>query len=399
MEKIKIGFLFNHYFPHQVPHAAPYAFELSRHYGHLFEVIIACATETELNFAQRIGEFYPGHRCRFLKLSVPWYYQVLDPLVSTWAFGRKLMVLRHNLDFFRSLDVLVAPERHCSRLRTKFGLWDLIMIHTRHGAGDREGGFDPKIKYFDFVLLPGQKYVDRLKELGLLEEGKYAVVGWPKFEVVEKLHPTRPRLFDNENVTVVYNPHFDQRVASWNKWGIRVLEFFAAHPEYNLIFAPHVVLFRRRLRHGTKSVPRKFRKCPNILIDLGSMASVDMTYMLAADIYLGDVSSQVYEFLWKPRPCIFLNAHHVKWQGNPFYFHWTLGQVVEDPERDLAPALARAFKVQPRYEPRQIEAFNYTFYQEPGSTAAERGAKAIARFLEGHPRLQDRLQRLKSGPR
>ncbi len=381
MKKIRVGFLFNHYFPHQVPHAAPYAFELSRLFEDEFEVIIACSTNEELAFAQRIGRFYPQHRCQFLKLSVPWYYQVVDPVVSTWRFKRKRVVLKHNLDFFRQLHALVAPERHCSLLKRKYGLKDLIMIHCRHGAGDRRGGFDEKIKYFDYVLLPGQKYVDRLKELGLLEEGKYAVVGWPKFEVVERLHPQRPQLFENDHITVVYNPHFDQRVASWNLWGLKVLDFFARHPEYNLIFAPHVVLFRRRLRHRTKKIPAHYYQFPHIFIDLGSMASADMTYMLAADIYLVDVSSQVYEFLWKPRPCIFLNAHRVKWQDNPYYFHWTLGQVVEDIERDLGPMLAKAFKVQPQYLPRQVKAFNYTFYQEPGSTAAERGARAIARFL------------------
>ena len=389
--KARVGFLFNHYFPHQVPHAAPYAFELSRRYGDRFEVLVACATEAELNFAAKIGSFYPGHRVRFLKLPVPWYYQVFDPFVSTWAFGRKTMVLKRNLEFFRTLDALVAPERHCSRLRTKFGVNDLIMIHTRHGAGDRAGGFDPKIKFFDFVLLPGPKYVDRLKELGLIKEGRYAVVGWPKFEVVEKLHPTRPRLFDNDHLTVVYNPHFDQRVASWNKWGLKVFEFFADHPEYNLIFAPHVVLFKRRLRHRARRIPKKFYRLPNIHIDLGSMASVDMTYMLAADIYLGDVSSQVYEFIWRPRPCIYLNAHGVRWEGNPYYFHWTFGQVVEDFERDFGQALERAFELQKVYEPRQREAFRYTFYDEPGTTAAERGARAIAQFLLNHPKIKAKL--------
>ncbi|HHI98182.1 MAG TPA: hypothetical protein ENJ96_10105 [Thermodesulfatator atlanticus] len=390
--KVRVGFLFNHYFPHQVPHAAPYAFELSRRYGKALDVTVACATEEELRFAQKIASFYPGHKVRFLKLPVPWYYQVLDPFVSTWAFGRKTMVLRRNLEFFRTLDVLVAPERHCARLRTKFGLEDLIMIHTRHGAGDRKGGFDPKIKYFDFVLLPGQKPLDRLKELGLLEEGKYAVVGYPKFEVVEKLHPQRPRIFANNHVTVVYNPHFDQRVASWNKWGLKVLEFFAKHREYNLIFAPHVVLFRRRLRHRARRIPKRFYRCPNIHIDLGSMASVDMTYMLAADIYLGDVSSQVYEFIWKPRPCIYLNAHGVKWQGNPYYLHWTFGQVVEDFERDFARCLEKAFALQSLYEPKQREAFRYTFYDEPGTTAAQRGAAAIYQFLREHPRTKARLK-------
>ncbi|NPA48446.1 MAG: hypothetical protein GXO20_00540 [Thermodesulfobacteria bacterium] len=394
--KIRVAFLFNHYFPHQVPHAAPYAFELARLYPAFFDVLVACATEEELSFARKILSFYPGAKVNFLRLPVPWYYQILDPLVSTWAFGRKTMVLKRNLEFFRTLDALVAPERHCSRLRSRFGFKELpLMIHTRHGAGDREGGFDPKIKYFDFVLLPGQKYVDRLKEKGLLEEGKYALVGWPKFEVVEKLHPTRPKIFDNQNITVVYNPHFDQRVASWNKWGLKVLEFFASHPEYNLIFAPHVVLFRRRFRHRARRIPRKYYRPPNIHIDLGSMASVDMTYMLAADIYLGDVSSQVYEFIWKPRPCIYLNAHGVKWEGNPHYLHWTFGQVVEDFERDFGRALERAFELQPKFEPRQKEAFRYTFYDEPGSTAAERGAKAIANFLLNHPLLQEKVRRLK----
>lgn len=380
MYKIRVGFLFNHYFPHQIPHAAPFAFELSRHFSREFEVIIACASEEERQFVLKIGSFYPGHKCQIIKLKVPVSYKILDPLVSTWAFGRKLVVLKYNLKFFRSLHALVVPEKTSLYLR-KLGLKDLILIHTRHGAGDRPGSFDDRAKHFDFTLLPGQKYVDRLKELGFLEEGKYAVVGWPKFEVVKKLHPSPPKIFENDRVTVVYNPHFDQNLASWRPWGEKVLDFFIKHPEYNLIFAPHVVLFKRRFRHGARKIAKRFYQAPNLVIDLGSMASVDMTYILAADIYLGDVSSQVYEFIWKPRPCIFLNAHKVSWRGNPYYFHWHLGQVVNHLESELAPALARAFKIQGEFVPKQIEAFNYTFYQEKGSTAAERGAKAIAQFL------------------
>lgn len=71
-------------------------------------------------------------------------------------------------------------------------------------------------------------------------------------------------------------------------------------------------------------------KVPNIHIDLGSTASTDMAYTLGADIYLGDESSQVYEFLIEPRSCIFLNAHHVQWKNNPYYYHWNLGQVVDE---------------------------------------------------------------------
>ena len=206
------------------------------------------------------------------------------------------------------------------------------------------------------------------------------MVGWPKFEVVRSLKRKTKRFFDNTNPIVVYNPHFDQTVSSWRPMGLPVLEFFAEHPAYNLIFAPHVMLFKKSKRHQAL-LPRKYYDIPNILIDIGSPALSDMTYMLTADIYLGDVSSQVYEFLLEPRPCIFLNGHNVTWQDNPYYFHWTLGQVVDDVKTGLRSALEKAFTSHPHFLSKQCEAFAYTFRTEPDSTAAQRGAEAIARLL------------------
>src|SRR5262245_27502218 len=109
------------------------------------------------------------------------------------------MVLRHNLDLFRALKALIAPERHCRRLRTKYGLTELKLIHSRHGAGDREGSFDDRSCAFDLTLLPGQKYVDRLNALGYLRPSTYVVVGWPKFEVIRGRKRESPRFFDNTN--------------------------------------------------------------------------------------------------------------------------------------------------------------------------------------------------------
>jgi len=380
---MRIGFLFNHFFPHQVPHAAPYAFEISRRNPDV-EVIIACSSKQEARWARRIGTLYPGHRCKFLNVRPAWHYRPRDPFVSPHKFKRKKKVLENNLEFFRSLDVLVAPERHCMHLRTTWHLEDLRMIHVRHGAGDREGGFDEKSGAFDFTLLPGQKYVDRLNEIVDLRPGSYAVVGWPKFEVVRGLTPEPKRLFDDDKPVVVYNPHFDQNVSSWEHMGLQVLEFFADNPDYNLVFAPHVVLFKRYKRHKAY-LPSKFRRIPNILIDTGSQASADMTYILGSDIYLGDVSSQVYEFLLEPRPCIHLNAHHVDWEGDPNFFHFTLGQVVDDVEKGLRPALDNAVSSHDRYLDAQQRAFAYTFHTEPDSTAAQRGADAIIEFVNSPP--------------
>ncbi len=376
---LRVGFLFNHYFTHQVPHAAPYAFELSRHHQDI-EVIVACSSRQEMDIVETIGALYPGHRCKFRMLMVPRYCRVIDPIVSRWVFIRKWVILQHNLHFFRGLDALVSPERGCVALRKKYGLKDLIMIHTRHGAGDREGGFDNRSLAFDFTLLPGQKYVDRLNALGFLPEGRFAVSGSPKFEVIRGLKRKIPRLFNNDNTIVVYNPHFDQSVSSWRPMGLQVLEYFFNNREVNLVFAPHVVLFKRSKRHGA-FLPRKYHLAPNIHIDTGSSASIDMTYMLAADIYLGDVSSQTYEFLLDPRPCIFLNGHKVAWQDDPSYYHWNLGPVVENIESELMQALKQAFTSHHQYLKRQREAFAYTFYSLPETTAAERGAKAIADFL------------------
>ncbi len=377
----RICFLFNHYFIHQVPHAVPYAFELSRNFPE-FQCIVACSSHQELSYAKEIGRLYPGHTCKFKLLHVPYYYRLIDPFLSKWAFYRKRLVLRHNLDFFRQMDALVAPERNCMQLKTRFGLSDLVMIHCRHGAGDRAGGFDRRLGMFDFILLPGKKIEDRLNALGWLKKGHYAVVGYPKFEVIMGLNRERkqPRFFKNSSPTVVYNPHFDKKVASWNLMGIDILNFFKEQKQFNLILAPHVVLFKRRFRHKAHRVPRSFFKQPNIHIDLGSIRSADMTYTLNSDIYLGDVSSQVYEFLIKPRPCIFLNAHKVQWESDPAYMHWKLGQVVES-IKELKIALNRAFELQKHFKPLQEKAFSYTFYSEPGSTAAQRGAEAIAKFL------------------
>lgn len=379
MTKIRVGFLFNHYATHQVPHAAPYAFELSRRHPDL-EVVIAASSEAELESATAIGKLYPGHGCRFKLLRPAWWYPLIDPIVSNVVFMRKDRILKDNLDFFAGLDALVAPERHCRRLRTKHKLENLKLIHTRHGAGDRKGTSDATMALFDLVLLPGQKYVDRFVPLGYLRPGHYAITGWPKFEVMPAFNATPRRFFDNDNPVVIYNPHFDQGVGSWTRMGGSVLDFFLANPSYNLIFAPHLVLFKRGWRHRA-SLPRKYRGAPNILIDTKSTALADMTYLFAADIYLGDVSSQVYEFLIEPRPCIFLNAHGVSWEADPHYAHWRFGQVVGDVPQGLGPALADAFKSHPRFMPVQQSGIAYTFNRETDSTAAERGADAIARFL------------------
>jgi hypothetical protein len=159
-----------------------------------------------------------------------------------------------------------------------------------------------------------------------------------------------------------------------------VLDFFAARPDLNLVFAPHVELFRKRRHHGAR-LPARARFASNILIDTGSAASSDLTYTRAATVYLGDVSSQAYEFIVEPRPCIFLDAHRVNWREDPNYAMWHLGDVIERIE-DLPNALEAAKERHTRiYASRQRHAVGRTFFFDSERSAAERGADAISALL------------------
>ena len=106
---------------------------------------------------------------------------------------------------------------------------------------------------------------------------------------------------------------------------------------------------------------------------------MDSSYVSAASIYVGDVSSQVYEFIATPRPCVFLNAHHVDWRNDPNYVHWHLGDVVDDPSQ-LMSVIAAASERHSLYRERQEDLASATLGDRSGSPS-QRAADAVLRFL------------------
>src|SRR5690606_4003226 len=154
---------------------------------------------------------------------------------------------------------LVVPEKTSALLKTRFGL-RTALIHTRHGAGDRAIGFDKASSRFDLVLLSGPKIRDRLEQAGQLKPGGYAIVGYPKFD----LPPARPSgpLFDKPRPTVLYDPHPSPSQSSWYRVGPAVLEWFADQDRFNLLFAPHVMLFAKRWTIGLD--PLSIARVPRI---------------------------------------------------------------------------------------------------------------------------------------
>jgi hypothetical protein len=381
----RIGFLFNHDAPHQVAHSAPIAFELSRRHPEC-SVVLMMSSDEQARALEAIAARFPGHACRFVSLRARGPLARLGKIVGKLAPLQKVALLRSNAGFLDGFTALVVPEKTSLMLRTRFGCTSPLLIHTRHGAGDRAIGFDRQSREFDFALLAGEKIRRRLESAGALPP-RWAIVGYPKFDAFGSDLPSALPSFRNQRPIVLYNPHCSPRLSSWFPIGLDILEFFRRSDRFNLIFAPHVMLFRRRLQVGlnppsvawVRRVPGEYFACDNIHIDLGSQASMDMTYTGAADLYLGDVSSQVCEFLVRPRPCLFANPRRLRWQNDPSFEAWRLGPVFEDPS-ELGSALDAAFRTHGDYVEAQREYVRETFDLRELSSAA-RAADAIRSFV------------------
>jgi hypothetical protein len=302
----------------------------------------------------------------------------------------KLAIYGDNLDILSRFDALIVAEKTSAILKTRYRLDRVKLVHTRHGAGDRAIGFDKASSRFDLVLVSGAKVYERLQAEAGVPAERMAVVGYPKFDL-PPLAPPPLTFARNGRPTVLYNPHVSPHLSSWYQQGRAVLDHFRRDRRYNLIFAPHVMLFRRRfvlsIEHFGIERPGgiglEYFHAPNIHIDLGSRASTDMSYTSVADIYLGDVSSQVYEFLKRPRPCLFLNSHRLAWRDDPNYAHWQAGDVIED-VADLGSAIDAAVSRHPLYRPIQRELFAQSFDLD-GRPSSERAAEAILAFLNEAP--------------
>ncbi|QHC36096.1 hypothetical protein [Komagataeibacter xylinus] len=378
---MKIGFLFNHDCIHQVSHTAPIICQLVALGQDV--TVITSSVEQEAHVRRTVAAC--AQNVTFVRIDISLLARAVNVVARSFLPFRRIANLRENIRLFARFDALVVPETTSALLKSHFQL-DIKLIYFPHGAGDRSIGFRDVTRFFDLVLLPGEKTRERMQAKDLIRPDAYSVVGYPKFDIVDLSR--RRRFFDNDRPTVLYNPHFDPVLSSWWDMGLEVLDWFARQDDYNLIFAPHVMLFRRNLHTSVehrrlrlrRMIPQKIRNLSHILIDTGSANSVDMSYVRGADIYLGDVSSQIYEWIYQPRPCIFLNSHRAQWRDNPSYAHWNMGQVIDRVD-ELPHALAVAQAQQALYGPRQQEAFAATFHTVPNESAASRAARDIVYFL------------------
>jgi hypothetical protein len=340
---------------HQFLHWIPAALRLAREPD--VEVAVFGSTRAGLDF---IRSYDTEGRLKLERLWTPSFESA-----GLFTPPRRRLALLTGAWKLARYPVLVTTEATSSLLYGVPGFRSRI-VHLKHGAGDREGGYNPKHAKFDLTLVNGPKDKERLIARGLASESDCIVVGYGKFELVRP--PVDP-LFANVAPIALYNPHFDEQLGSWFRHGPEIVTEMERITDWNFVVAPHV-----KVKNG----PDIRARSPNVLIDHGSVRSIDMTYTESATVYVGDISSQVYEFLRRPRPCIFLNLDRIDWRENENYAHWHLGQVIERVE-DFGPALKHAQELQPKFRDAQREMLEKSVDPSP-VPASERQARIILDF-------------------
>lgn len=378
----RIGFLYNHDVPHQIRHTAPIAADLSSQ----AVVSIITSSQAQEDEARRLLPREVQAKIAFECLAMSSAMKLLRPIGDRFAPFSRVAMLRDNLRLLSGFDALVVPETTSTMLKTRFGLDGLKLIYVPHGVSAGAPGHSKANRLFDLVLLFGPAVRDKLIADGLVSAENSRIIGYPKFDTVDLA--ARKTFFPDSKPVVLYNPHFNPYLSSWYTMGKDVVRFFAGQHDYDCIVAPHIMLPRRRIHISLahmiakwrNDLPRDLLDASNIHFDFGSPNSVDMTYTLSADIYLGDVSSQIYEWIIKPRPAIFLRAHGDAPAQNKGYLHWPMGQVV-DRVSDLPQALRRALPFDAAKRRLQEETFARNF-SRTGETAASRGAREILAYLD-----------------
>jgi len=377
----RVAFLLNHAAPHQVPHVAPYAFRLSQIAPDV-AVDILCSTQGEADFARDLSAGYPGQRARIETLTLPPALEWAAARLEGAFFARKTALLRWHARRLAGYAVVAAPEKTVLQIAAPLRRAGVRLVHTGHGGAGVFRALSPpdaRLGRFDLLLAPSAAALAPLIASGAVRADRVTLTGAAKLEAMARLRRPRTRLFGDDRPVALYNPHHRGLASSWAAMGRDVVAHFQAQDAMNLIVAPHVLLFRRPMGRGARR-PAWLRDGGPVRVDQGGRAAIDMTLADAADVYIGDASSQVFEFIARPRPCVFLNPARRAWRDDPAFALWRCGPVVET-AAELGAALTQARDQMARYAPIQAAALARA-YAHVDDAVSLRGAEAILALMD-----------------
>ncbi len=293
---------------HQIYHSLFVAIELSNLQAEYEVAVLSTSAEATKIIETELAVI--PNRIKFIIINHPGYRSA--------DFNVNWFVLLCRLRMHRPKAVVVTD--FYDNVFRQLGI-KTFWAYLPHGFVNRKFGDDPHLHDYDLVLLPGEKEQRELEErIGPLKNA--VVAGYAKLDYF-RYHPAQATgLFRETKPVVIYNPHFDPNVTSFFDQGRELLESLSASGKYNVIFMPHPDLARR-----VQPLLAELAKLPNIAI--AERSKINLDYMAAADIYLTDVSSSVFEWLYFNKPVLFFNTKKIVWQHNRYYLSWVLGEVVE----------------------------------------------------------------------
>ncbi len=384
-------FLFNHDAAHQVAHLAPVAAAMARlHSG--IETVVAYSDPSIRDTIESLISPEDAARITWYELQLTGVFRSVARMLDRILPASRLARLRVHENLLAGSAAVISTERTCLRVKARLGPDRAPpFIRVPHGTGDRSVTFHPDHRKFDLSLVAGPKMAEKLIENGV-DPARIKVTGYPKFEGIDLSY--NPDFFGNGRPTFVYNPHFDPHLSSWYDMGPDLLRWFASADgqAYNVIFAPHVMLFRKTTHISPEyktskrrpDVPAEALTAKNVLIDVDGPRLFDMSYILGSDGYIGEASSQLYEFLIRPRTVFLLDPNGVlRGQGAEELPFIETGPIAKD-VTELAGYLSDYRKIGKTYRGAQEALIAHTFAHSE-VPSSERAANAIAQVIRDRP--------------
>jgi hypothetical protein len=284
----------------------------------------------------------------------------------------KLPMLLRLAPRLLSSRVVVCAEQTSLWLPRAFPFLPMRFVKTSHGVGSMSARDDPRRRAAYRMLVPSDLERETYRARDFAAE-RVIATGYVKSAFRA---PAAAAPFDGSRPVLVYAPHWQRHRSSWWAWGREIVRQLAAQDRFDVILAPHQRLVERdpAARDVLANVAG-----PHVHVAGDDFSRVDGSLMRVADLYLGDTSSQVVEYLAEPRPCVFLNPDGLDWRATDDHGFWACGEVVDDLAR-LPGALARAAAEHHNYRATQ-HGYAAAALGVTGPQAAENAADAVLAAL------------------
>lgn len=264
------------------------------------------------------------------------------------------------------------------------------------GLSDKNYVESLKILIYNFVLFPGEKTRDKVKQTGYLKYvPDWKIVGYPKFDPLIDKSLKRISVFNNGRKTILYAPTWVSQNAEFtmvkfSPFGESSLEIWskdiikALHKDYNIIIKYHSRIFRQ---------PNDiYNQIDDLIQSLGTQDTVVtkiddniLPYMQEADLMISDMSSACYEWFHFDKPIVFANPSPENYKPSDDIcsntYAWQAGDVIYKAE-DIEPFVTKNLR-NDSYREIRNRIFNYTIYK-PDGNATERQANAIIDYIDGY---------------